>query len=41
VHRVLEVKPERKRPLGRFRHNREDDIKMDHQELEWGGHGLD
>jgi hypothetical protein len=32
VHRVLEDKPEGKRPLGRTRHRWEDNIKMD------GGH---
>jgi hypothetical protein len=29
--------PERKRPLGRHRHRREDNIKMDFREKEWGG----
>jgi len=33
----LEGKPEGTRPLGRPRHNREDNIKMDHWELAWGG----
>ena len=33
VHRVLVVKPEGKRPLGRPRHRREDNIKMDRQEV--------
>jgi len=32
VYRVLEGKPEGKRPLGRPRHRREDNIKMDLQE---------
>jgi len=42
AYRVLEGKFVGKRPLGRPRHNREDNIKMDHQELAWGeGHGLD
>ena len=36
VHRVLVGKPERKRPLGRPRRRREDNIKMDLQELGWG-----
>jgi hypothetical protein len=36
VHRVLVGKPEGKRPLGRSRHRREDNIKMDLQEVgEW------
>ena len=38
VHRVLVGKPEGKRPLGRPRHRREDNIKMDLQEV-GGGHG--
>ena len=33
VHRVLVVKPEGKRPLGRPRHRWEDNIKMDLQEV--------
>jgi hypothetical protein len=33
VHRVLEVKPEGKRPLGRPRRRWEDNIKMDLQEV--------
>ena len=37
VHRVLVVKPEGKRPLGRPRHRWEDNIKMDLQEV--GGVG--
>ena len=31
VNRVLVGKPEGKRPLGRLRRRREDNIKMDHQ----------
>jgi len=31
--------PEGKRPLGRRRRRREDNIKMEHQEVGWG-HGL-
>jgi hypothetical protein len=31
VNRVLVGKPERKRPLGRPKRRREDNIKMDHQ----------
>jgi hypothetical protein len=38
VHRVLVGKPEGKRPLGRPRHRRENNIKMDLQEV-GGGHG--
>jgi hypothetical protein len=37
VHRVLVVKPEGKRPLGRPRHRWEDNIKIDLQEV--GGVG--
>ena len=33
VHRVLVVKPEGKRPLGRLRRRWEDNIKMDLQEV--------
>ena len=33
VHKVLVVKPEGKRPLGRPRHRWEDNIKMDFQEV--------
>jgi hypothetical protein len=36
VHRVLVGKPEGKRPLGRPRHRREDNIKMDLQEFGLG-----
>jgi len=38
VHRVLVGKPEGKRPLGRPRRRREDNIKMDFQEV-GGGRG--
>ena len=34
VHKVLVGKPEGKRPLGRLRRRREDNIKMDLQEVE-------
>jgi hypothetical protein len=37
VHRVLVVKPEGKRPLGRPRRRRKDNIKMDLQEVGGGG----
>jgi len=37
VHRVLVRKPEEKRPLGRPRHGWEDNIKLDLQEVEFGG----
>ena len=36
VYRVLVGKPEGKRPLGRLRHRREDNIKMDLQEVGGG-----
>ena len=39
VYRVLLVKPEGKRPLGRPRHRWEDNIKMDMQEV--GCEGMD
>jgi hypothetical protein len=34
-------KPEGRRPLERPRRRWEDNIKMDLQEVGWGGHGLD
>jgi len=37
VYRILEGKPEGKKPLGRPGHRREDDIKMILQEVECGG----
>jgi len=37
VYRVLEGKPEGKRPLGRHRRRWEDNIKMDFQEMGCGG----
>ena len=37
VHRVLVGKPEGKRPLGRPRRRREDNIKMDLREIGGGG----
>jgi len=37
VYRVLVRKPEGKRPLGRPRRRREDNIKMDLQEVRCGG----
>ena len=37
VHKVLVGKPEGKRPLGRPRPRWEDNIKMDLQEVGWGG----
>jgi hypothetical protein len=36
VHRVLEGKPERRRPLGRPKHRGEDHIKMDLREVGCG-----
>jgi hypothetical protein len=35
AYRVLVVKPEGKRPLGRHRHRWEDNIKMGFQEVGW------
>jgi len=41
AYRVLVGKPEGRRPLERPRHRWEDNIKMDLQEVGWGGwHGL-
>jgi hypothetical protein len=37
AYKVLARKPDRKRPLGRTRHRREDNIKMHLQEVEWMG----
>jgi hypothetical protein len=37
VYRVLVGKPERKRPLGRPRRRWEDGIKLDLEEIGWGG----
>jgi len=37
VYGVLVGKPEGKRPLGRPRHRWEDNIKVDLQEVGWGG----
>ena len=41
VYRVFVGKPEGKRPLGRPGCRWEDNIKMELQEVECGGHGLD
>ena len=41
VYTILVGKPEGKRPLGRPRRRREDNIKVDLQELRCGGYGLD
>ena len=41
VYRVLVVKHEGNRPLGRPRLRWEDNIEMDLQEVGWGEHGLD
>jgi hypothetical protein len=41
AYRILVGRPEGRRPLGRPRRRWEDNIKMDLQEVEWGGHGLD
>jgi hypothetical protein len=32
---MLKKKPEGKRPLGRNRHRWEDNIRLDHREIEW------
>jgi hypothetical protein len=37
VYRLLVGKPERKRPLGRPRHRRVDNIRMEVGEMGWGG----
>ena len=37
IYRVLVGKPEGKSPLGRPRHRWKDNIKMDLQEVGWGG----
>jgi hypothetical protein len=37
AYRALVGKPEGRRPLERPRHRREDNIKMDLQEVGWGG----
>jgi len=39
VYRVFVGKPEGKRPLGRPRRRWKDNIKMDHQEIGFGGMG--
>jgi hypothetical protein len=36
VYKVLVGKPKGKRPLGRLRHRRENEIKMDLREIGWG-----
>jgi hypothetical protein len=41
VYRVLVVKPEGKRPLGRPKRRWEDNIRMNLQEVVCGGYGLD
>jgi hypothetical protein len=37
AYRILVGRPEGRRPLGRPRHRWEDNIKVDLQEVEWGG----
>jgi hypothetical protein len=37
AYRVLVGRPEKKRPLGKPRSRRENNIKMDLREVEWGG----
>jgi len=42
AYRILVGRPDRRRLLGRPRCRWEDNIKMDHQEVGWGGgYGLD
>jgi hypothetical protein len=41
AYRDLVGKPERRRPLGRFRHRWEENIKMYFREVGWGGRRLD
>jgi hypothetical protein len=41
AYRILVGRPEGRRPLGRPRRRWEDNVKMDVQEMGWGGHGLD
>jgi hypothetical protein len=42
AHRILVGKPEGKLPLGRSRRRWEDNIKIDHREIGWGGmHWID
>jgi hypothetical protein len=41
AYRILVVRPEGRIPLGRPRRKWEHNIKMDLQEVGWGGHGLD
>jgi hypothetical protein len=40
AYKVLVVKPERTRPLGRPKRRWEDGIKMNVREIGWGGGGL-
>ena len=40
AYRILLERPEGRRPLGRPRCRWEDNIKMDHQKVRWGWHGL-
>jgi hypothetical protein len=37
AYRILVGKPEAERPLGRSRRRWEDNIRMDHREIGWGG----
>jgi hypothetical protein len=41
AYRVMVGKPEGKRKLGRPRRGWKDNIKLDLQEIDWGGPGLD
>jgi hypothetical protein len=37
AYRAVVVNPEERRPLGRSRHRRENNIKIDLREIGWGG----
>jgi hypothetical protein len=37
AYRILVERPDERRPLGRHKHRWEDNIKMDLQEMGWGG----
>jgi hypothetical protein len=41
IYRVVVLKPEGRRPLGRPRRRREDDMKIDLQEVSWGMEWID
>jgi len=37
AYKILDGKPDEKRPLVRPRHRLEDNVRIDHPEIEWGG----